>query len=174
MLRLAEIRDLAYRFVPGAAADSRLYTHGARAWWPAHEIGHFLVATRRECRQHMFGIDGYDDFPRAASKKYRYVVAKENAAISVSQRVLRRSGHTRLADEEIMYTDEATLECGYARWCKHAVDELLREHRIVRLPTTFVGLEALLTRKAREVDTMSYPSRQAADPRWAKLCTRTP
>lgn len=161
-LRLSEIRDLAYRFVPGAAADSRLYGYGSRSWWPAHEIGHFLVATRHECHQHMFGIDGYES-RNCTSAKFRYVVTKEIAAISVSQRMLRRSGHTRLADEEIEYTDENTLECGYERWCRHAVDKLLRVHRIVRLPTAFEGLEALLESKARAAGTLFYQSRRAAE-----------
>lgn len=161
-LQLAEIRDLAYRFVPGAAADSRLYEYGARSWWPAHEIGHFLVATRHECGQHMFGIDSYEG-SRCTPKRYRYVVAKELAAISVSQRMLRRSGHTALADEEIEYTDMDTLDCSFEPWCKRAVNKMLRDHRIVRLPATFKTMEALLTRKAREAGTSHYPSRRAAE-----------
>jgi hypothetical protein len=160
VLRLTEIRDLAHRFVPGEAADMRLYEAGSRSWWPAHEIGHFLVATRHECRQYMFGID--DASPLRTSERYRYVIAKENAATSISQRLLRRSGHTHLADEEIAYTDEDTLECGHEHWCRHMVDELLRAHRAARLPATHEGLEALLARKAREVGTPFYPSRRAA------------
>ena len=163
-LRLTEIRDLAYRFVPGAAADERLYRTGPRAWWPAHEIGHFLVATRRECRRHMFNIDISSGLDYACTaRRYRYAVAKEIAAISVSQRLLFRAGHRKLADEEIQYTDEDTLDCAHEAWCKRAVSALLREHRIRRLPTTREGLEVLLARKAREVSTTPYPSRQAAE-----------
>ena len=161
-ISLAEIRDLAYRFVPGPAADSRLYTYGPHSWWPAHEIGHFLVSTAAECRQHMFGIDGYES-PSCTPRRYRYVVTKELAAITVSQRMLRRSGHTALADEEIEYTDMDTLDCAFERGFKSAVNKLLRGHRIVRLPATFEGMEALLTRKARKVGTKFYPSRQAAE-----------
>lgn len=161
-ISLVEIRDLAYRFVPGAAADSRLYQYGPRSWWPAHEIGHFLVATRHECRQYMFGIDGYES-ASCTPKRYRYVVTKELAAITVSQRMLRRSGHIVLADEEIEYTDMDTLDCSFDAWCKGAVNKLLRAHRIVRLPTTFGGMEALLTRKAHKVGTTFYPTRQAAE-----------
>jgi hypothetical protein len=162
-LRLTEIRDLAYRFVPGTAADSRFYGYGPHSWWPAHEIGHFLVASRAECRQPLFGLDFYAARASrsSADQEYRYVISREIAAISVSQRMLRRSGHTCLANEEIEYTDENTLECGYERWCKRAVDKLLRVHRIVRLPATFEGLEALLTRKTREVGTTC--SRRAAE-----------
>jgi hypothetical protein len=163
-LRLAEIHDLAYRFVPGAAADERLYAYGPRSWWPAHEIGHFLVATHRECRQYMFGIDGYES-ARCTPKRYRYVITKELAAISVSQRMLRRSGHITLADEEIEYTDMDTLDCSFEPWCKRAVRKLLHDHRIARLPATFKTMEALLARKAREVDTKTYPSRSAAEGR---------
>jgi hypothetical protein len=158
-LRLTAIRDLAYRFVPGAAADERLYNYGAKSWWPAHEIGHFLIATRSECRRYMFGLD----IMSRTSRRYRYAILKEIAAISISQRMLRRSGHTALADEEIEYTDMDTLDCTFDPWCKRAVGKLLREHRIVRLPATLEGMEALLARKAREVGTAPYPSRAAAE-----------
>jgi hypothetical protein len=159
-LRLTEICDLAHRFVPGVAADERLYRYGAKSWWPAHEIGHFLVATKTECQQYMFGLDG--EFLHQAriqgdesqpSRRYLYAIAKEIAAISISQRMLRRSGHVELADEEIQYTDEDTLECAFERWCKRAVDKMLRTHRLIRLPATFASMEALLARKAREVGT---------------------
>jgi hypothetical protein len=161
-LRLAEIRDLAYRFVPGVAADPRLYDIGARAyhsWWPAHEIGHFLVATHDECRQLLFGLD----FDYRVSRHRRYAIMKELAATSISQRILRRSGHTSLADEEICYTDTDTLECSFEPWCKRACRKLLREHRLVHLPTTADRLERLLVRKAAEVGTTPYPSRRAAE-----------
>ena len=163
-LRLAEIKDLAHRFVPITAADWRLYEYGARSWWPAHEIGHFLVATRDECNQSLFDLDLYmSDLNRyTRAPKYRYVIAREIAATSISQRLLRRSGHTALADEEIQYTDEATLECTFERWCKRSVEKLLRENQVHRLPTTPQGLEALLMRKARAVGTTYYSSRRAA------------
>ena len=163
-LRLAEIKDLAHRFVPTTAADWRLYEHSARSWWPAHEIGHFLVATRDECRQSLFDLDLYmSDLNRyTRAPKYRYVIAREIAATSISQRLLRRSDHTALADQEIQYTDEATLECTFERWCKRSVEKLLRENQAHRLPTTSQGLEALLMRKAQAVGTTYYASRRAA------------
>jgi len=163
-LRLAEIWDLACRFVPTSAADRRLYESGPRSWWPAHEIGHFLVATPAECGQYQFGIDLYvkDLDLYAKVPKYRYVVAREIAATSISQRILRRSGHAVLAAEEIQYTDEATLECSFERWCKRSVEKLLHANKALRLPTMRKGLEALLERKARDVGTTYYPSRRAA------------
>ena len=161
-LRLTEIRDLAYRFVPTTAADRRLYDSGPRSWWPAHEIGHFLVATPAECRQSLFGLDDLID-ARHESPEFHYVTAKEIAATSISQRLLRRSGHVPLADEEIQYTDENTLECSFEYWCKRTVSSLLRANKVVRLPTTFGGMEALLTRKARDAGTKYYPSRSAAE-----------
>jgi hypothetical protein len=164
-LRLAEIRDLAYRFVPGAAADERLYKYGPRSWWPAHEIGHFLVATQAECRAPLFDLD--ITLPSKIGPRYNYAVAREIAAISVSQRLLRRSGHVRLADEEIEFTDPDTLDCSHDAWCKRAVGKLLHAHRIRRLPTTFEGLERLLARKAREVGTPTYPSRRTVEGRAA-------
>jgi len=164
-LQLTQIRDLAYRFVPAVAATSKLRDYGARSWWPAHEIGHFLVATPAECRQVLFGLDMSDEegFITPRSPKFHYVVAKEVAATSISQRLLRRSGHTTLADEEIQYTDEDTLECSFERWCRRAVRTLLRTNKVVRLPATFRGLEALLTRKAHESRTLFYPSSRAAE-----------
>lgn len=160
LLRLGEIRDLAYRFVPGVAADYRLYESGARSWWPAHEIGHFLVATRDECHTFMFGIG---DCATSGTSKYRYFISREIAAISISQRLLRRSGYGNLADEEIYYTDENTIDCSFERWCRRTVRALLHTNRVLRLPTTYTRLEALLTRKAREVDTPTYSSRRAAE-----------
>ena len=163
-LLLTEIRDLAYRFVPGAAADERLYGYGARSWWPAHEIGHFLVATHAECRQYMFGLDDYTrESYTDESPKFHYVISKEIAAISISQRMLRRSGHVALADEEIQYTDTGALECSFECWCKRAVITLLRANKIVRLPTTFRGMETLLVRKAHDAGTTYYSSRRAAE-----------
>jgi len=161
-LGLTQIRDLAYRFVPGAAADERLYTYGPRTWWPAHEIGHFLVATRTECRRYMFDLDGYAQSTCAPSR-YRYVVAKEIAAMSISQRLLRRAHHATIADEEIEYTDEGTIECTFESWCRRAVQDLLQKNRAARLPTTRAGMETLLTRKAREVCTPFYASRREAE-----------
>ena len=148
-LRLAEIWKLAHRFVPTIAADRRLSDSGPTSWWPAHEIGHFLIATPAECRESRFGLDTY----AASEATLRYVIAKEIAATSISQRLLRRSGYGSLADEEIQYTDETTLECTFERWCKRSVDKLLRANKVVRLPTTRQGLEALLARKAHKVGT---------------------
>ena len=149
---LTEIHDLAHRFVPAIAADRRLYESGARSWWPAHEIGHFLVATRDECREPKFGIDAY---AAEGSSEYRYMIIREIAAISISQRLLRRSGHNDLADDEIQYTDEGTLDCSFERWCQRAARALLRANHAERLPATLSRLEALLVRKAREVDTLA-------------------
>ena len=79
-LRLAEIRDLAFRFVPVTAADHRLHDDVARSWWPAHEIGHFLVATAAECRERQFGLDTYEGYGAMQSQgasdeaKLRYVI----------------------------------------------------------------------------------------------------
>lgn len=164
-LRLAEIRDLAYRFVPGAAADSRLYEEGARSyhsWWPAHEIGHFLVATAAECRQVLFGLDVYTR-GTCTKAQYHYVIAREVAAMSISQKLLRRTGHIKLADEELFYTDEDTHECSTERWCRRTVRGLLRRNNVVRLPTSLAGMEVLLTRKAQEVGTRFYATRREAE-----------
>ena len=168
-LRLAEIWDLAYRFVPSAAVDRRLCANDSRSWWPAHEIGHFLVATPAECRAPRFGIDTY----AASESTFRYVIAKEIAATSISQRLLRRSGHAALADEEIQYTDEATLECSFERWCKRSVERLLSTHKVMRLPATRQGLEALLARKTREVGTTYYPVRRAVKRTRSRQACRT-
>jgi hypothetical protein len=162
MLRLDEIHDLARRFVPATAADRRLYESGPHSWWPAHEIGHFLVATRAECHEHKFGIDAY---AAEETAEYRYMIIREIAAISISQRLLRRSGRDDLADEEIQYTDEGTLDCSFEPWCQRAVRTLLRANHVMHLPTTLPRLEALLARKAREVNRSDRPVRApGADP----------
>lgn len=148
-LSLAELYDLAFRFVPVAAVDRRLYLYDDQ-WWPAHEIGHFLVATPKECRQAKFGIDTCAKFP---SPLYRYVVIREIAATTISQRLLRRSGHKVIADDEIQYTDEGTLDCSFERWCKRSVAALLRANNAARLPRSYRRLEALLARKAHKVGT---------------------
>ena len=155
-LRLDDIHDLACRFVPAVAADRRLYESGVGVWWPAHEIGHFLVATAAECHEVLFGLE------TPTSTEVRYAIIREVAATSISQRLLRRSGHADLADEEIGCTDEDTLACAFESWCKRAVRRLLHAHKLVRLPTTRCGLEILLARKARQAETPTYPSHQAA------------
>ena len=148
-LRLRDIHQLAVAYVPTIAADHRLFDDDARSWWPAHEIGHFLVATSAECREHKFGIDMDAE---AGTAKHRYIVAKEIAAMSISQRLLRRSGHAAVADEEIQFTDEWTLECSFERWCRRAVAKMMLRNRTRRLPTTAITLERLLARKTREVN----------------------
>lgn len=148
MIGLAEMHALALRYVPPAAADHRLADSGPDSWWPAHEIGHFLVATRHECYSPKFGID---ICAANGTGVYRYVIAKEIAATSISQRLLRRSGYGDLADAEIQYTDEMTLECSFERWCRRAVRRLLECNRVTRLPTTAQGLDRLLARKTRAV-----------------------
>lgn len=160
-LPLGAIRNLAYRFVPAIAAHPRLYADGSLSWWPAHEIGHFLVATAAECREPRFGIDAY---AASGTRAYRYLITREIAATSISQRLLRRSGHVSLADDEIQYTDENTIECSFESWCKRAVHALCRTNRLLRLPTTSAGLERLLARKSREINApgnTDYPHRVA-------------
>lgn len=160
-LRLADIWDLAHRYVPPIAADPRLRDCGPCSWWPAHEIGHFLIATSAECTEPRFGIDTYETETEIDERRRRYVIAKEIAATSISQRLLRRSGHAALADEEIQYTDENTLECSFERWCKRAVTKLLHANKVACLSTTRQGLEARLSRKAHEVGTPRASSSRA-------------
>jgi hypothetical protein len=147
-LRLRDIHRLAVRYVPTVAADHRLFDHAARSWWPAHEIGHFLVATSAECREHKFGI-GID--AEAGTAAHRYIVAKEIAAMSISQRLLRGAGHAEIADEEVQFTDEWTLECSFEHWCRRSVAKMMQDNRTRRLPKTVTGLAGLLARKTREV-----------------------
>lgn len=145
-LRLPDIHRLAVRYVPTVAADRRLFDDDARSWWPAHEIGHFLVATSAECRERKFGIGLGAE---AGTAKHRYIVAKEIAAMSISQRLLRGAGHAEIADEEVQFTDEWTLEFSFERWCRHAVTKLMQANRTRRLPRTVAGLNRLLARKTR-------------------------
>lgn len=151
--RLIQLRDLAHRYVPRTATDPRLYTYGSYSWWPAHEIGHFLVATTEECHQPLFGIEDY-----SAAVEYRYAIVREIAATSISQRLLRRSGNTALADEEIEYSDHNILEHASEGWCRSAVQRLLRKNKVVRLPTDYADLKALLARKATSINVTSVTS----------------
>jgi hypothetical protein len=112
------------------------------------------VATTKECREPKFGIDICAE---QGTAKYRYVIIKEIAATSISQRLLRRSGHADLADDEIQYTDENTIECSFERWCKRSVQTLLRKNQVTRLPSTPKGLERLLARKARQAGQRTPP-----------------
>lgn len=162
-MTLTEIHDFAWRFVPPAAVDERLYTEGERSWWPAHEIGHFLIATTRECRQRLFGLDtDVTYFYPTLKPRIRYVIIRELAAMSISQRILRRAGHVTWADQEIQYTDETTLHYAIEPWCRRAVRRLLSAHQVRRLPASSTGIEALLTRKARAVGTSFYRTRNDA------------
>lgn len=141
-IRLAEIHALACRFVPQKAASWHLYEEGARSWWPAHEIGHFLIATRHECQRPEFGLSSFRGRP------WPYRAVRELAAMSISQRLLRHSGHTRFADEEIQHTSPDTLKLTREDWYARATRALLHKHHLTRLPTTHTGLERLLLRKS--------------------------
>lgn len=159
-ITLSELLELAFRFVPVKAADYRVYRSGPHSWWPAHEMGHFLVASPRECRMPLFGLEYA---PSQGKRRLDYITAKELAATSISQRLLRQSGYFVLANDEIEYTSEDTLEWGLDAEGKRLVSKYLKTYRARRLPTTFKGLEALLKRKAKAVGTPFYASRAMAE-----------
>lgn len=153
MLSLANLKKLAVRYVPSIAADARMHEN-ARSWWPAHELGHFLVASADECLRDRFGLEYFDEVPisnKHAIASWRHALASEVAAMSISQRLLRRAGHIKLADEEIKYTDETTIDSSFELWCQRATRRLLAFHHVTRLPTTYAGLERMLVRKTRYV-----------------------
>jgi hypothetical protein len=115
-----------------------------------------LIATYDECRASQFDLD------RGTPDCCFYEVTHELAAMSISQRLLRRAGHVKLADDEIDYTDIETCEASREPKYKRAVAKLLRDNRALSLPSTFARLEVRLMRKAHTVDTYFYPSRRAA------------
>lgn len=147
MITAIDILELAEKFVPEhcrhdsstarACFDaSTPKTVRSKEWWPAHELGHAVVASACEFRFQFFGIaDGDslypwpDHYPRT-SENYRR--SMELAAMSVSKRLLEAAGEAALADEELQGTDETTLE-----WeDRGMVRRILRRRDAINIPTT--------------------------------------
>lgn len=137
------LQDLCDRYVPRASRHPNA-TPSAELWWPAHEIGHLLVAQPEEIGLPLFGLDisvigGGPDF-----KAYEhYVLCVELAAMSISRRLLFEAGERQLVRDERRATDYETLMYDD----RGGVQKILIEHQCVKLPRTVEGLERKIQRK---------------------------
>ena len=139
-VNLRGLRRLCTKYVPRASRHPNSW--GSPKWWPAHELGHLLVALPHEIGHPMFGFDGDSvDDPRSIHR----ALLVECAAMSVSRRLLIACGRRDLADEEAEDTDWHTMTW----WEEHprAVREFKKRRGVDKIPTTLRGLEAMLRRK---------------------------
>lgn len=140
MLTLRDLRRLCTKYVPRASRHPNSW--GSPKWWPAHELGHLLVARPAEIGLPLFGMntESIDD-PRSE----RRALLVECAAMSVSRRLLRACGREDLADEEAEDTDHHTMSW----WDEHpcTVRAFKKRRGVAKIPTTARALEAALRRK---------------------------
>jgi len=141
-LTLADLRDLYQRYVPRRARHPNARKTRAKAWWPAHELGHLLTVPRSWIDQPLFGMDvdiALSD-PHAA-----LWFAYELAAMDVSRQLLLACDRSKLyygAGGEIERTDSDIFTFGDH---EHA-QRILRRRGVLRLPTTRAALEAKIQR----------------------------
>jgi hypothetical protein len=134
---LADLRELCDRFVPTTSRHHNSISgsiYKSTAWWPAHELGHLIVAAKRDIGKPMFGID------EDSSYSAHYCRCMEIAAMHVSRRLLTAVGRPDLADVEAEDTDLDTLyydDRGDAKG-------ILRKRRALKIPRTRKRLAVLL------------------------------
>lgn len=147
LLTTHDLLELAQRYVPRVALNHhQTGLNDANCWWPAHELGHLLVATPRERRRPMFGlkvVGGIDHDDLIVSE--HYAMRLEIAAMNISGRLLRCAGRPDLADEEIQLTDEDTVEWSWSH--RGCVRRTLKARRLLRLPRTRSALETMIERR---------------------------
>lgn len=118
------------------------------AWWPAHEIGHLLVATKAEIGRPLFGLDDADH-DGLTYRRRRYLRTMECAAMTISARLLIAVGRIDLAGDEYDGTDQYTITW----WSTHLRDvTALLAARCPRVPRERGRLEALLRTRVRAVE----------------------
>lgn len=105
MITLQHLHDLCECYVPEVSRHPSAY--GPDSWWPAHEIGHLLVATPYEVGRPLFGLDDLDGVPTPDRIDYGLLI--ECAAMALSGRFLRAAGREDLAEQEIEDTDQGTM-----------------------------------------------------------------
>ena len=138
MLSLGDLRELCDRYVPSSSRWPASIGDYCAPWWYTHEIGHLLVAARRDIGKRGFGVDD----PSSYSEHYRRCV--ELAAMRISRSLLVAAGCWDLADDEVDNTDVQTVywdDRGYVR-------RLLRRRGVARVPTTRVRLERMLAARS--------------------------
>lgn len=142
---LIDIFELAMTCVPQRCRkkieEDLVYTY-----WPAHEIGHFLVANKAEVCREEYGIEARSDTTRG----YTHAIAHELAAMHVSARLLKPIS-PRLVRVEVEHTDEWTLDLRDDPTVIPQVAKLLRFGNAERVPHTKADLRRLLRWKRREL-----------------------
>lgn len=149
-MRLCDLKELCDLYVPKASRHDRSFDVGCPKWWPAHELGHLLVAAPNEIGVPMFGLYDADDKPgglldvEITEARRRYMLSVECAAMTLSERLLINVGYLELAMAESEDTDYDTMTW----WDDHRplVADFVRS-RCPRLPRNRDRLERLLQRR---------------------------
>lgn len=136
MMDLADVRRLMSRYVPRVARHPRS-TYASAKWWPAHEIGHMLIAERKDMSRPMFGVD---DWEADGGYATRYRLCIELAAMDISERLLLACGRADLVKKERDGTDDDTL----IYRDRGGVKAILRRHHALKLPRNRETLELRL------------------------------
>lgn len=139
-MTLTEIYELARDYIPTTCRKKVEYTQ-IWTYWPAHEIGHFLVANKAEIKREEYGLDR-----SSTTRAQNHAVAHELAAMHVSWHLLMRVS-PRLARSEVEETDEYTLDQRYDKQIVALRDALIRRAGIKIVPTRKESLRRLLQRK---------------------------
>jgi len=147
-VKIADLRDLCERYVPWESrheGSTSAFGHApfGQEWWYAHEIGHLLTVPIDHIGLPMFGLEDPDDV-NVGEHELR---SRELAAMSVSRRLLTTIGRRDLWLNEQDGTDTHTLYWNG----RQRVEEILREHRCLRLPRTRCGLARKIRGVLREV-----------------------
>lgn len=142
-MTLRDLYELARDFIP-EVCRKKVEEHQVYSYWPAHEIGHFLVANKAEIRRFEYGLEEHATSVRG----YTHAIVHELAAMHVSGRLLLRTS-PRLMRLEIKDTAEETLELRDDPKISARVTRLLRRWQIEQIPTTKAELRRLLRRKRR-------------------------
>jgi len=131
---LDDLHELCNHYVPVTSRHANSISYTSAAWWPAHELGHLIVAAKRDIGKPMFGIDDDSRY----SEHYRRCM--EIAAMRVSRRLLTAVGRRDLADDEAEDTDLATRYYDD----RGDVKVILRKRRALKIPRSRKRLAALL------------------------------
>lgn len=151
-LRLRDIYELAMHHVPKASMHEGLVHHGRPQWWPAHELGHLLVAAPSEIGEPYFGLSDIVGAFRPSEdidhRRLTYARTIERSAMVISRHLLAAAGRADLAEQEREDTDSDTMfwEPGDRIRC------LLIARGVDRCPITRAGLEAMILWKMRSRD----------------------
>lgn len=134
-MQLHEVLYLSALYCPIPSFAPHIFS--SAEWGPGHELAHALIASPRERTLPEFGLDVDSDAGRA------YALTAEAASMRLSFQIHRRCGRADLVEDEIRYTDEASVALiGAAR-----TRRLVRRRRCLRLPSTITGLEAFCRRR---------------------------